>query len=529
MSDFIVVGSGAAGVAAALQLVDDGLRPVMLDVGHARPENLPRAEGNLYSYRRRHDTYDLLIGERLEGLSNLLAKRPVPVKLTAPNLRYVTHDAERLCPIDEVDFCAIQSFAAGGLANAWGAGVYRFVDDDLAGFPIREKDLGPYFDRLTREIGISGTRDDLAPFWGAPDSLDPPLRLSHNMRQLYGRYRRKRSSFHERGIHIGQAHVAVLTRDKDGRGACQYTNTEMCQESPAVYSPAMTLAKLVKSGQVVYRPGVLVETWSEDADRVRVHGLDLSSGERVQITGRALILAAGAINTSRIVLRSRNDYRTRLTLLENPALQIPLLLPRSIGRALETDAFGLVQLNLIWNSDSFGARLQGSIMELTSPMRAEFFGRLPYCARENVALLRYLLPAAIVMQLFFPADRRNAARLSLQPNGRLRIEGSSPAIDVTRTAALLSALRSIGAWAHPSLIVTIPMGHAVHYAATLAMREEPRPYECDPCGRLSGTRAVYVADSACFSALPAKNMSFTMMANAMRIAGHAVRRARDSV
>ena len=61
-------------------------------------------------------------------------------------------------------------------------------------------------------------------------------------------------------------------------------------------------------------------------------------------------------------------------------------------------------------------------------------------------------------------------------------------------------------------------GHAIHYAGTLPMAETPARYQCDPAGKLAGAHRVYIADSACFSALPAKNMSFGMMANAMRIA-----------
>jgi len=53
------------------------------------------------------------------------------------------------------------------------------------------------------------------------------------------------------------------------------------------------------------------------------------------------------------------------------------------------------------------------------------------------------------------------------------------------------------------------------------MRAEPAAYQCDPDGRLHGTRRVFIADSASFPTLPAKNMSFGMMANAMRIAAAA--------
>ena len=45
--------------------------------------------------------------------------------------------------------------------------------------------------------------------------------------------------------------------------------------------------------------------------------------------------------------------------------------------------------------------------------------------------------------------------------------------------------------------------------------------EPDRSGRLHGAARVYVADSASFSNLSAKNMSLGMMANAMRIAAEA--------
>jgi choline dehydrogenase-like flavoprotein len=62
------------------------------------------------------------------------------------------------------------------------------------------------------------------------------------------------------------------------------------------------------------------------------------------------------------------------------------------------------------------------------------------------------------------------------------------------------------------------MGSSIHYAGTLPMKKDPGRYETDVDGRLSGTKHVYVADGACFSALPAKNLTLTIMANAMRIA-----------
>jgi choline dehydrogenase-like flavoprotein len=122
------------------------------------------------------------------------------------------------------------------------------------------------------------------------------------------------------------------------------------------------------------------------------------------------------------------------------------------------------------------------------------------------------------MQLFFPGETQPPARLSLAPDGRLRIEGQPNRIDTRGLRPLLRFLMRLGCVTVPSMIVRVPTGHAVHYACTLPMKRSPKRYQCDIDGRLGGSGNVFIADSAAFSRLPAKNMSFAMMANAMRVA-----------
>jgi choline dehydrogenase-like flavoprotein len=525
MHEVIVVGSGASGVAATLAFTDRGVRPLVVDVGLRRKSGRTIGE-NIYDYRRRHDTFDILIGERFEGLANMTGRSDVPVKLTSPFARYVTQGAEEIAPIDETGFTAVQSFAAGGLANAWGAGLYRFTEEDLDGFPIGAADLDPHFDRLTDEIGISGEEDDLAQDFGSTGGLLPPLRLSRNITQFYASYRRKRAGLDAR-IRIGRARVAALTEPRDGRPVYPYHSSEFFEEIESLYSPRYTLDRLIKEDRIDFEPGVVVESWKETETGIRVEGRRADGGAPVSFEAASLVLAAGAINTSKIVLRSHQDPAKELELLENPALQFPLVLPSAIGRALDTNAFGLVQLNLVWRSPQFRATVQGSIMEITAPLRAEFFADLPYAARSNLALIRRLLPAMLVMQLFFPGSSQPPAKLSLDGDGRLRIRGHANELDLSGLSPLLKYLRRLGAWTFRRFVVRVPTGHAVHYASTLPMRPDPAPYQCDPRCRLHGTRRVYIGDSAAFTRLPAKNMSFAMMANAMRVAHNVVEEVRS--
>jgi len=173
----------------------------------------------------------------------------------------------------------------------------------------------------------------------------------------------------------------------------------------------------------------------------------------------------------------------------------------------------------VWDSEGYGQRLQASIMEITAPARAEFFAGFPFSAKSNLGLIRHMLPAMIVMQLFFPGEAQPPAKISLQENGRLRIQGHPNRVNTRKLRPLLRFLMRLGCMTVPSLIVRVPMGHAVHYASTMPMKRSPHRYQCDADGRLSGAQNVFIADSAAFSRLPAKNMSFAMMANAVRVAG----------
>jgi nucleoside-diphosphate-sugar epimerase/choline dehydrogenase-like flavoprotein len=523
MAELIIVGSGAAAAAAALELIRHGLQPIMLDVGHTNADAQPRIEDNLYAYRRRHDSFDLHIGQDLGGLAGVLSGEATVAKLNAPNMAFVTRDAGQLGPLEQENFHAVQSFALGGLGNAWGAGLYRWIDADLRDFPLALAELEPYFDVLTEETAISGADDDLTPYFGNPAGLQPPLALSYNAAKVLGAYRRKRDSLRGRGLALGAPRLAVLSRPKDGRAACDYSNLEFWQTQPYVYTPTVTLRRLIEAGQIDYRPGLRVQRWEETADGVTVYATDLAGDGQVEVSAQALLLAAGAINTARITLQSRQDTQSRLPLLENPVLQIPLVLPGSIGRRLDTHAFGLVQLNLVWEPPDGQGPLQGSLIELTAPMRAEFFGRFPLPARANLTAMRTLLPAMLMVQLYYPSWTQAPAWISLRPDSRLRIEAEPHRFDLGQVGELLRLLRPLGLWTTPALVQQPPTGHAIHYAGTLPMQTAPGPYQCEPTGRLAGTRRVYIADSAGFTTLPAKNMSLGMMANAMRVAAAAVR------
>lgn len=526
MNDVLIIGSGVSGVAAALRFVDRGIVPCILDVGIEERSSVQIHE-NFYSFRRTRDCFQTMIGDNFEGLRNLDRKmNPVPTKLSAPGMKFVIENATELSPVNEAGFRLIQSFAQGGFANAWGAGLYRYRDRDLRDFPIHEADLTPYYDRLTKEIGICGENDDLEPYFGRDDLLQKPLRLSVNASKILKNYHKNKENLNRIGVYVGRPRLGVLSLEKGGRTPCDYSSLEFWRpDLPYIYSPVHTLRRLIGEQKVKYNKGFFVRSWTRGAKGMVVQAESLEQKETSFFRCKKLVLAAGAVNSARLVLESNKDYRTRLTLLDNPALQFPFVLPARIGASLEVDAFGLTQLNLVYDLKIQNLLLQGSILEMTSPARAEFFMHFPLAAHDNLRFIRYLLPAMVVMQLFFPVDRANGASLSLNETGELEVHGNAHHFEKGIIKNILKLCRRLGLYAVPSRIVEVPSGHSIHYAGTLPMTTFPnKNYTCSKFGELYGEPDVHVVDGSLFPNLPAKNFSFATMANAMRIADHVAER-----
>src|SRR4051812_23490254 len=123
--DFIVVGSGPAGTFASYGL--RGTNTLVLDVGHRAGET--ELHPKLYDVKRSGKlAAHLLLGDNLESLHNIFHEYLSP-KLKGPLMRFITRDSQKLTPVMSENFYSIISLAQGGLANAWGAGVYEFTDE----------------------------------------------------------------------------------------------------------------------------------------------------------------------------------------------------------------------------------------------------------------------------------------------------------------------------------------------------------------------------------------------------------------
>ena len=89
------------------------------------------------------------------------------------------------------------------------------------------------------------------------------------------------------------------------------------------------------------------------------------------------------------------------------------------------------------------------------------------------------------------------------------------------TERLAKAARLAGMIALTPLARLNPLGSSFHCGGTFPMRENPKHGETDVLGRPAGFRRVHLIDASVFPTIPASTITFSVMANAHRIATNA--------
>lgn len=516
-NNIIIIGSGASGIAAALQFSKMGIRPLIIDVGLC-PNRKIEEPKNLYKLKAsEQESISPLIGNNLEYFFQ--DKINLPAKLKSPYFNFVTDDPG-FFSVHQSHYNVITSYAKGGLANAWGNGLMRFSEEDFEKLPISLSDLVPYYQELEKTIGVSGRNDDLSKFFGDLPTLQQPLKLAQNAQKIFLKYNKNRKSLNSKNIYIGTPRIGISENKYGTREGCQYDNLEFWQpDHCSLYSPSMTLDELISQDKVIYKKGYFVDHWIEKDGSFDVVAYDVASKQEHCFQASKLVLAAGVVNTARIVLKSRQDYTTKLTLTDNPAIQFPLFFPSRLGAALEIDSFGLTQLSLLYHSGLLNKKVIGAFVEVTSPLRSEFFDKFPFLASDNVNFMKYILPGMMACQIFLPSDPHINASLSLDTNNDILVSGTQAIIPQTLIHEAVKVLRALGLLTLEGFGYRVSHGNGIHYGGTLPMNSTPKsPYETTRDGELYDNKNVFIADGSLFSYIPATNYSLSLMANAMRVA-----------
>ncbi|MBB1285746.1 GMC family oxidoreductase [Flavisolibacter sp. BT320] len=301
--DAIVVGSGISGGWAAKELCEKGLKVLLLDRGRmVQHGDYPTATKMPWEFEHRLN----LTNE--EKLHNYVQSRHYSFREDSKH--FYIDDQQN--PYEEAKrFDWIRGDIVGGRSLLWGRASYRWSDLDFEAngkegiavdWPIRYKDLAPWYDFVEGFVGISGNRDGISHL---PDgNFQPPFEMNCVEKHFKGQIEKK---FRDRHVIIGR--VANLTQPVKGRGQCQARDLchRGCPYGAYFSTNASTIPAAYATGNLTVRPHALVNQVLYDEKQQKASGveiIDTTTKKTETFYAKIIFLNASTVATAAILLNS---------------------------------------------------------------------------------------------------------------------------------------------------------------------------------------------------------------------------------
>lgn len=526
--DYIIVGSGATGAISAHALVEAGMNVAVLDVGvedEKYKEIIPNKD--FISIRKEEsDQKNYFLGKDYEGIPWQTSK--VGSQLTPPR-NFLTQLTEKFIPFESDSFKPMESMAKGGLGGGWGLGCYEFSKPELDAIGLKESEILKAYEAVASHIGISGDKDDAAPYTVRDlQNIQPVSELENNLNGIFASYKKQKGSLNKKGIYVGRTPLALLTKNKDNRSAIQYKDMDFWSDKDkSGYRSWMTIEALSSNPNFAYHKNCLVLKFKEHESGVDVIVKRTDTNEEQIFTCKKLILSPGVLGTARIVIRSFDYAKVQLPVICNPYCYIPCVQWRMLGKEIQQHktGFGQLMMFLDENKSNFDV---GSVAlySYRSLLLFKLIKETPLNYADARIIMQYLQSSFTIAGVHHPEKSSATKFVKMKQNaetftgdiltGQYILSDQEIQINENRERKIKSALKSLGC--QPLKTVYTPHGGSIHYAGTLPFSESGEKFTIHSDGKLAGTKNVFVADGSGFNYLPAKGLTFTLMANAYNVA-----------
>ncbi len=314
--DAIVIGSGMSGGWCAKELSERGLKVLVLERGRQLDPAIDYTDSTTPWERPNLDRIP-----EAEVAEHYYVQQAVPYAVKETTKQFWVKDDEH--PYETAEdhpFTWLRGHHTGGKSIMWGRQSYRLGPQDFESnkkdghgidWPIRYRDLAPWYDRVERFAGISGARDGVPQL---PDGVfQPPFAMTAAESALKQRVER---AFPTRKVI--QARVAHLTAPTEeqmslGRSACQSRNycNRGCSFGAYFSSMSATLPAAARTGNYTLVSNAIVQKIDFDPATHRVTGVrvvDAGTKEGRTYTARVVFLNASTVGTTQVLLNSTSEF-----------------------------------------------------------------------------------------------------------------------------------------------------------------------------------------------------------------------------
>ncbi len=305
--DAIVIGSGISGGWAAKELTEKGLKTIMLERGRniEHVKDYVNATKGLWEFPHRGGRTQQMIKDYP------VLSRDYP--LNEQNLEFWVNEKEN--PYVEVKrFDWYRGYQVGGRSLLWGRQSYRWSDFDFEAnakdgiavdWPIRYKDIAPWYSYVEKFAGINGSKDGLAQL---PDGEFLPAMEFNCVEKDVA----ERMNAHYKSKRMIMGRSANLTAPIQGRANCQYRNKCWlgCPFGAYFSTQSSTLPAAMATGKLTLRPWSIVTEIIYDKDTKKATGvrvLDAQTNQTYEYFAKIIFLNASTLNSAWVLMNSATN------------------------------------------------------------------------------------------------------------------------------------------------------------------------------------------------------------------------------
>lgn len=520
--DVVIIGSGAAGGMAAWNLTRQGVNVLMLDAG-----------------------------ERFDRAKFWTHVKPWQATARAdrgqqkPSFYLDTKEQPYLTPSDK-PFELIRVWGRGGKTNVWGRVALRYSDVDFEGpardgweipWPIRYKDIAPYYDQVDQFIGVCGGTDDQDSLPGSKYMLPAPSpRCGERLLQKAGQ---------KAGYSIVAGRRAVLTKPHNGHPACHYCGAcgSGCDVGAFFNSSDYLIDPAMKTGRLKILDNAVVARILTD-DRGLASGVQYfnrKTKEDLRVRARVVVVAASCVDSTRILLNSTSER------FPNGIGNSSDVIGRYLSEQVRFHMYGFVPELMggqVYDDSGIGGEhiymprfnhrdgrkrdyLRGFGMQFWgcgSQQSADYAKSLPGFGAEFKKSVKQRYPALVALHPYGECIGRAENRITVDKGNvdmfgvpRLKIEYQTSENERKMAEDMYDTAEQILKAANAEILPykrgwLDANGSAIHEHSTCRMGDDPKRSALNAFNQMHDVKNVFVTDGSAFTTASEKNPTLTILA-----------------
>tara|TARA_B110000483_G_scaffold240295_1_gene320555 strand:- start:10 stop:1608 length:1599 start_codon:yes stop_codon:yes gene_type:complete len=515
-----VIGSGLSAIGAIRSLIDSGHKPTVIDFG----EELSTEKKALISDLSKKPTKDWTNTE----LSNLIkspndsSKSPLSIpKKFLYGSDYFYGRSKKNLPIYKNKDIPPLSYAFGGLSSGWGAAALPISEGDLENWPISWEEIDEAFDRILSNLPYSAVEDRLSDKFKIYQDNPQALKISNGASMLLESLNKSYQK-ENKDILFGQARL-LIDSDK-----CKYYGHSMsgCVYG-SIYQASEEINNLIKDNKITYLNNCIVDSLEEDENKVYVNFYKLENGENGTLLKKEfdrVFLAAGATNSTRIVLNSKKLYDEDVNLRARGSYVLPFFSFRKL-HSNWPNCNTHPELFVVFRNNTVSKWVHVQI----STVNELFIYRLGVDLTKNPLIKK--LKEFLINHIFFAfinlhSEYGGYYNIHIKKDENKNhtntlfsryFAKNAPFKIIISTIFTLTKI-FLRAYSLPIIFLMKNNTSAYHVGCTMPMKSsQTNKLDTDFLGRIKSWKRVHIVDSSVFPSLPGTTIGLLLIANAYRI------------